>query len=584
MPPPPSTASNALTNGLRDTPPWAREAAFLLLLGAVAIALRWPSFGTNGFHNEDAAGITYNADLLARGLVPLKDDVEFKGPGAFYLVWAFWSVFGRSITVLTKVVAFWSVGVTVAVYLTGRVMFGWRAAAVAATLYTILSPTTDSIDINYHAWMALPYVGATALFVAGLKRGRSGSFVASGLVLGIAALIKHQSIVLAPLFGGVILLWPFLERPEGWAAPRRFAPLACMAVGGVSAFAGLGVYYFTRDGLEAYFRTYFMAEAGWHYVKGTMAWNDKALRLFEGVWGLWEFLALPTVLMVAAVFATVRSRGLKRRPSLLGVLLAGHFVMSFVGASIGFRYFKSYYLQVLPAAVWLAALPEGPVTRMLSPGFFRAPAAVWKRRALPGLLVAAFALPALASDLGDLRQIRQERRVARDSEAQKLGKIIRENSQPGDRVWVWGRWAWPVYYHADRVAGTPYYKVLELLTTTLTNTWRRPTENVRFRADGPWREVIDDLKRVKPAFIAVSHNEDYHEFKALVDLLAHEYVVVPDTGTRTLTLYRRKDVKLAKPPVPPAPRRPVPPKMPIKPPAKAPPKTPAAPATAAAKP
>jgi len=532
-------------------PAVAREFVYVLALALAAVVLRSPSFSNPGFHNEDAAGITYNADLLLRGLLPLADSVEFKGPGAFYIVWALFAAFGRSLPMLAVVVALWSVACTALLYLTGRALYGVRAGAVAALLYTLVSPSIDSIDFNYHAWLSLPYIGATLLFVLGLRRGSVPVFVASGFALGLAALIKHQALTLAPALGAVLVLWPRLERPEGWARPRPLAALLGMAGGGLAAFALLGLYYVAHGALGAYLRTYFMAEAGWHYLAGTIGWDDKLQRIGEGLWGFWEFLTLPTAL---AALAVVVALGTRRRPTLRGVLLGLHLLFSFLGTSIGFRYFKSYYLQVLPAVALLAAIPGGPADRLFDPAFWRAPAQLWRRRALPVLLTLSLAGPGLVLDLADLGQIRRDRRAARDPEAQKIGRIIRENSGPGERVWVWGRWAWPVYYHADRVAGTPYYKVLELLTTTLTNTWRRPTRPVRFRHDGPWQAVIADLKRVRPAFIAVSRNEDYREFKAFRDLLSTRYVAVPETGTTAISLYRRKDFKLRTPPV--APKRP----------------------------
>jgi hypothetical protein len=187
-------------------------------------------------------------------------------------------------------------------------------------------------------------------------------------------------------------------------------------------------------------------------VAGTIGWNDKLLRVGEGVWGLWEFLAFPTALAGLAIVATLR---VGRRLTLRGVLLGLHLVFSFLGASIGFRYFKSYYLQVLPTMALLAALPLGPAVRALEPEFWRGFRSLWRRRLVPALLSVALAGPALAMDLGDLAQIRRERRVARDPEAQKLGRIIRENSGPGERVWVWGRWAWPVYITPIAWPGRP---------------------------------------------------------------------------------------------------------------------------------
>ncbi|MCA9539711.1 MAG: hypothetical protein KC620_12530, partial [Myxococcales bacterium] len=93
MPAPPAPAA----------PRWrasALDAVALLLLAGLALWLRWPALSTEGFHNEDAAGITYNADLLLRGLVPYLDDLEWKAPGSFYLSALVWSVFGRSIVAL----------------------------------------------------------------------------------------------------------------------------------------------------------------------------------------------------------------------------------------------------------------------------------------------------------------------------------------------------------------------------------------------------------------------------------------------------------------------------------------------------
>ena len=59
------------------------EVICLGILTGIAIFMRWPAVNNSGFHNEDVAGITYNADLLINGFLPLVDNLEYKAPGAF---------------------------------------------------------------------------------------------------------------------------------------------------------------------------------------------------------------------------------------------------------------------------------------------------------------------------------------------------------------------------------------------------------------------------------------------------------------------------------------------------------------------
>lgn len=567
-------------SGARSRPLLVDSLCLAGLLG-LTVLLRWPAFGTEGFHNEDAAGIAFNADLLMRGLLPLRDNVEYKAPGAFYIAWFSWEAFGRSLTTLVKVSAVWSWLAAVATWAGARTMYGRGPALLAALLYVLLSPVMDSIDFNYHAWMSAPYVGAGALFLVGLKRGGLAWFAGAGWMLATAALIKHQAALLVPAFGLTALLWARLPRPSGWAAPRPWPALFAGAGGMILGFLPLVILYTARGGLSDFIGTFFASEAGWRYVGGELDWSEKLARLPDGVQGLWVFMAVPTVLAAVAV---VRA-GRWRQPGIVRLWVALFFLMSFAGAALGFRFYKSYYLQVMPAALWLGVHPNGVLA------FFRRER--WavvgrerlKRAVLPvvtaGLLIAAGSV-----DARNLGQARNERRVARDLDAQRVSKVIRENSKPDAPVWVWGRWAWPVYFHTQRRTASRYYKVLGILTTNLTNTWKRPTQNTRFVEDERTKavsaEILADLKRERPPFLVVAPNEDYSKFKVFRDLLQKDYERVPYPAVRTLQLFRRKDVKLVKPP--PGSKKPAaPPKKPAAPASKKPavPKSAAAPASVA---
>lgn len=502
--------------------------------------LRAPALGTDGFHNEDAAGITYSADLLRTGALPYIASHEIKEPGSFFVAWFAWGLFDRSIVTLQRFACFWSILSMLGVYVGGRLLYGARAGAVAALIYAVFSPITDSIDINYHAWMVTPYVWCTVFLIAAEKTGRASWFVASGAMLAVAGLFKRQGALLFPLFV-VLLMWAHrLERPDGWAPrPPRGRTLALFAAGLAVGFAPIILYYLFSGGLGAmstFIGNYFFSEGGWRYVQGELGWDEKLPRLGDGFLGLWEFMAVPSLLTALTLIGARRAGA--GTLTWRGVLLGGHFWMSFAGAALGFRFFKGYYIQLLPAAAWIAAHPDGPITRWLR----REPWAQGRRlasAATVGCLAAAMVVPALG-DVDQLRKIRKERQRARDLEAQRVAKLIREDTRPEDRIWVWGRWGWPVYYHAERLSPTPYYKTLAVVTTNLTNTWRRPTAKTKFVDRGPWREIIAQLEAADPPYIVVSRNEDYSDFAAFKTLLRRDYQRVP-FRSGSFTLYRHKD-------------------------------------------
>lgn len=516
----------------------AVDLAVLGLLAAVALYIRRTGLFTDAFHNEDVAGITYNADLLRAGGLPYKDDLEWKAPGSFYMVWGIWEVFGRSLIHVQRFMAGWAWLAAVGVYAGGIALYGRKVGAVAALLYAFGSPIADSIDVNYGAWMITPYVWCTVFAIVALKRGTLRGWIAAGATLAAAGLLKRQAAVLFPLFALLIVAWPRLRAPDGWRGPpRRIPALAAFGGGLALGFAPILVHAAAHGGLGDVVRHYFLSESGWRYVADSpLSAMDKLVRVGDGVLGFWEYMALPTVLAGLTALHTLAS-GEARRLGVRGVLLAGHFGLSFVGAALGFRFFKGYYLQILPAAVWLAAHPRGPLVGWWPPYRIKLR---W-RTLLWGALIVGLAVPAFQQDLEQVESIHKRRRAPRDREAAQIGRVIAQNTAPTDRIWVWGRWAWPVYYHADRLAPGRFYKVLGVLTNNLTNTWRRPTKKTEFTLDSPWKAVTAELVEGRPAFIAVSRNEGYRDWKAFKSLLRKEYQRIPQVGGRGIKLYKRKD-------------------------------------------
>ncbi len=508
---------------------------WLLALTILAFWLRWPALSTEGFHNEDAAGIAYNADLLRHGLLPLIDNVDMKAPGSFYLSAFFWSILGRSLTSLQTAAALWSVLGMIGIFVGGRILYGVTAGCVAATLYALAAPITDSIDINYGAWMITPYIWATVCFLWSIKTGRGRWLLATGVLLAMAGLMKRQAAVLFPLFFAGIFVQRWISWPEDWEGFPDWRRSVGFLFGGLAlGFAPIFLWYASQGGLRGFLDSYAFSKDGWRYVKGSQGLSERMARLGDGLLGFFEYVALPTVL---ASFTAVMACRPSSKWTARGIFLTVFLLLSFVGAALGLRFFKGYYLHVLPALVWIAAHPKGPIGQ-----WFDSELWVGTRRVLLSLgavlVLVAVTSPAAIGDGHELIKIRKRRAVARDHLPQKIAQYIKKNSESKDRIWVWGRWAWPVYFHADRLAATRYPKTLGVFTTTLTNTWRRPTKNTAFDPKSPWPKLIEQLKTDKPVFIVLSHNESYRKFKALNALLRSDYHAVKSLKARGFSIYR----------------------------------------------
>ncbi|MFH1131659.1 MAG: glycosyltransferase family 39 protein [Pseudomonadota bacterium] len=512
----------------------------LAILAGLGAWIRWPATKVNSFRNEDVAGITYNADLLGRAMVPMVDSLEMKAPGSFFVTWGVWSVWGRSIQALESFGVAWAILAAFGVFFAGRMMFGFVPGFLAAILYTLYAPYMDSMTVNYNSWMLPAYVWCTVFFIGGLKSGRLWWFVACGISLALAALLKRQGAVLFPLFVVVIWFAPYLTMPLGWPQMRRRGAFIAYLAGVAVGFLPIVIFYLAKGNIGSLITNFFFSESGWRYVGGELDWSDKFERLEDGFLGFWKFMLLPAIFATLTIVSVPLER--KRGLALLGLLLGGHFFCSLIGLSLGFRFYKGYYLQALPAAIWLACHPDGPLLRWFQKETWPSNWRLGLGRVGQIVLVAILVAVAGQRGLNDLKYERRGRTGFNrfQKEAEMIAQFVRDNTTAKDRIWVWGRWAWPIYFHANRLSVTRYYKVLGVITNNLTNTWRRPTEMTRFEPIGPYEKIGKQLNEGKPAFIVAALNEDYQGFEALEKLLREEYERTNEIRVTGFHIYRLK--------------------------------------------
>jgi hypothetical protein len=468
---------------------WAAAVITVILLIMVSAWVRGPGFTQGGFASHDVGGILYEAMLLHAGLLPYVDSVELKAPGTFYLAALLAGPAGRDIAafqIAANVTALLSL-----VALTGLAWRLWGAAAalLAAIVYALHDAALDRMDANYVTWAQLPQILAMAVGVAAMRattrRRTLAMWALCGALCASAALCKQPA--------GVILVPALIWAARG--AGRFDGKAGAAVLAGFAAMHGpVALHYAAHGQLAALVTGYAFNPWGLAYITQRGAAGPLA-ELWEGAAATVHTLALPLAL---AGFAVVRRLANRTGPmgqdpaDRLG-WLGSWFAATLIAACVGLRFYRGYFLAVLPPLCLLAASPWG-VRALLRPPVRRL------RAGVAGLVIAVLVARAVV----DLAAIRDDRRRPHDAGARAVARYVQLHSREGDTIWVWGWHLWGVHALSGRLSGSRVYKTLGLLTPPNDDTWRRPASTPQVTPENRWMAVLlADLERTRPAVIVL---------------------------------------------------------------------------------
>jgi hypothetical protein len=496
---------------------WRWGLPVLVFFGLLDTWLRWPGYSTPGFASHDVAGLTYNGMLLLDGGLPYVDSIELKAPAGFYLAATFQLIFGGPGVVSTSAFIQGAnlVGTASMLGVTWMAWRNWgRASAVLAGLLCLgYGGMLDSMDANYVTWANGAAVLAAVLAVRaqGLP-GRGYAWIFCGFALGVCALTKRPVAVVAP----ALLFWAWRDGEERTA---RWGPLLALGAGLLAAHLPIAVHYALEGELQAFLRGYLANEWGGAYVVERKLEVGKAIS--EGLSALLHFMALPVALALFSSIRASRERG-HGAPTLrwcsFSVFVGAWFLLAWAATFVGLRFYKGYFVPLLPPAALLAAHPAGIVALIRGLRLRRSRSA---GVALGGLLIMAAPLGVRQFDA--FRFTRVDRARAHDSGGRQIAGYLRPRLEAGDRIWVWGWHLWDVYTYVGARSGSRIYKSLGLLTPPNDDTWRGGGGRAHF-VDGEWAQLLlDDFVAAPPRFVVLGSTVPRREFTQLQSFLREHY-------------------------------------------------------------
>lgn len=202
--------------------PWM--ALLLVLLAAAAIRIRLLETPLE----RDEGEYAYAGQLMLEGIPPYQLACNMKLPGTYAAYAVVLAVFGQTIAGIHLGLLLVNALAIVLVYLLGRRLFGTSQGLAAGAAYALMSFGEGVMGTQAHAthFVVLPALAGLLLLLRHAETGSTLSLGASGLLFGLAFVMKQHGIFFA-VFGAVYLAVTYWRRKR--ALPAKLLAFLCAA-------------------------------------------------------------------------------------------------------------------------------------------------------------------------------------------------------------------------------------------------------------------------------------------------------------------------------------------------------------------
>ena len=440
---------------------------------------------------RDEGEFAYAGQLILEGIPPYQLAYNVKLPGIYAAYALIMAVFGQTPAGIHLGLLFVNLGAIVLLFFLARRLFDPYAAVIASATYALMSTSTTVMGLRAHAthFVILAALGGFVLLLRGLESGRTLTLFWSGLLFGVAVLMKQHGAFLGIFALGVLLFRELSGKrtvsdgnasadgvPNSSGQPTKsllpgLRRLAAFSFGAVVPYA-LTCLVLWRVGVFKNFWRWTVVYAGGH----SLPYNFQGLATTFQDNGpdnfFWGFGAAGFFLLCVDRSIPTWTKGF------VGGLLAS----SFVAVTPGFYFFPHYFILMLPA---LALLVGAGCTL------------AGQRLRRSGLGTLGVFLPAAVFLVGSgwvlesgSRPDLIESYVAFDA-APALASYMSNHSTPTNRIAVFGSEP-EIYFYAHRHAASGYIYMYDITSPAA-------------RAGEMKREMLREVEAARPEFVVDVH-------------------------------------------------------------------------------
>lgn len=191
---------------------------YLLLAVGFAVYVRVRLLGLP--FERDEGEYAYAGQLMLNGIPPYMEAWNMKLPGTYCMYALFMGLFGQSIAGVHAGLLVVNLISVALIFLIGKKLVNPMVGAIAGASYAVLSVVPGTYGLAAHAthFIVLFGLGGVLMLLYALENQRLWQIGVSGLLLGMAFVMKQHAVFLM-LFGGVVLLINEMKKsPRAWSA------------------------------------------------------------------------------------------------------------------------------------------------------------------------------------------------------------------------------------------------------------------------------------------------------------------------------------------------------------------------------
>jgi hypothetical protein len=394
--------------------------------------------------------------LMLQGIPPYKLAYNLKLPGTYAAYAAMLAVFGETPSGIHLGFLLVNAVTALLMYFLAARLLGTFAGVVAAASYALLSTSPGILGFQAHAthFIVLPALAGILLLLSALDSQRQWIFFLSGVLSGIAFLMKQHG-VFVPIFCFFYLLVEARKRAFGHVRTTRLTTWFSL---GIIAPCVITAWLLQHAGVFHQFWFWTVSYAGEYSKMGLRRGIRVFLANFHTVTAETALIWLLAALGLIALRWSPRAR--KHAWFLVSLLL-----LAFIAICPGVQFRPHYFVLLLPAISLLVAVAVSTATDIV--------ALQGKSNYLIALPVVAF-LISFASTIYQQHVFyfsltpEQALRAVYPADsgiflsAPKIADYIREHSSPSSQLGVIGSEP-EIYFYAHRLPATGYIYMYSLI-------------------------------------------------------------------------------------------------------------------------
>lgn len=458
---------------------WSWIALGVIVLAVAAIRIRLLQIPLE----RDEGEFAYMGQLMLQGIPPYKLAYNMKYPGIYAAYALMMGIFGQTIAGVHIGLLLVSSTSIVLMFLLAKRLFNPLAGVLSAACLAVMLVDPGVLGTSAHATQyALPFVlGGCILMLKAIESGRIGSVIGSGLLFGMALLMKQHAALFVG-FGVLYYLWAQFRSTQ-LSKGRLIGNAALMAGAAIVPFmitcallksAGVfGTFWFWTFTYARQYVTELPVDRGIEMFKHYI---PKVVTPCFLIW----------IMAGVGLTSLIWSKQVRRS----GVFLLGFLVIGFLTVCPGLYFRNQYFVLMLPAVALLASAGVVAIHDSFGRIFPQA-----KTLAVIITLIAVLNPLYRHQDfyfrMTPNEACRSMYSINPFAEAIEIGDYIKKHSTPKDLVAVLGSEP-EIYFYSQRHSATGFIYTYGLM------------EKQKF-ASKMQRDMIREIETARPRYIVFSN-------------------------------------------------------------------------------